>query len=132
MKRGAVVVLALVVPLTACATGVGRLPGETTAARYQPYLGAPIESFTAFSFDGWEAVSRNQVAVWTRFNEAYLLTVWDSCQQLDFAQRIGIKSTVGRVSRLDSIRVGRERCPIQEIRPINITRYKADRAAMTR
>jgi hypothetical protein len=127
MKRHAIVIVMLL--LSACATGVGRMPGATPLERYQPYLGTPIQSFTAFSFDGWEAVGRNQVVVWTQINDAYLITVWDSCQDLNFAHRIGIRSTGNTVSRLDSIRIGHDRCPIQEIRPIDVKHYKADRAA---
>ena len=77
-------------------------------------------------------MGRNQVVVWTQINDAYLITVWDSCQDLNFAPRIGIKSIGNTVSRLDSIRVGRDRCPIQEIQPIDVKRYKADRAAGAR
>jgi Family of unknown function (DUF6491) len=125
-------VVAVVVLLAGCATGISRLPGEAPLERYQPYLGPPIQSFTAFRFDGWEMVSRNQLIVWTGINHAYLITVWDSCQNLNFAQRVGIPSIGSTVSRLDSVHVGRERCPIQEIRPVDIARYKADRAARAR
>jgi hypothetical protein len=115
--------------LPGCATGIARLDGETSVDRYRPYLGDPIDHFTAFSFDGWEFGGGNQVVVWTGVNEAYLITVWNSCRDLDFAQHIGVTSTGNSVSRMEVVRVGRQRCPIEEIRPIDIRGYKADRAA---
>jgi hypothetical protein len=104
------------------------MSGESALERYQPYVGAPVDRFVAFRFDGWESVSRTQLVIWTRFNEAYLVKVWDTCRDLEFAQRIGIKSTGSSVSRFDSIRVGRDHCPIEEIRPIDIARYRSDQA----
>jgi len=66
--------------------------------------------------------------VWTGVNEAYLIRVWSTCTDLNFAHRIGVTSTGHTVSRLESIRVGRQRCPIEDIRPIDVHGYKADRA----
>ena len=128
MKRLALMA-ALIVVMAGCATGITRMKGESAAVRYEPYLGAPIDQFTAFHFNGWESAGRNQVVVWTGVNEAYLLTVWGTCTDLNYAHRIGITSTGNTVNRLESLRVGRERCPIEEIRPIDVAGYKADRAA---
>jgi hypothetical protein len=122
--------MALLVLVGGCATGVARMKTETPVTRYQPYLGTPIERFTAFRFDGWELVGHNQVVVWTGVNEAYLLTVWDSCQDLEYAERVGLSSTGHTVSRLESLSVGQQRCPIESIRPIDIGRYKADSAGL--
>jgi hypothetical protein len=118
--------------LAGCATGTGvaRMKNETPVDRYRPYIGTPIDHFTAFRFDSWESVGPNQVAVWTGVNEAYLITVWDTCRNLNFAQHIGVTSTGNTVSKMESLRVGRDRCPIESIRPIDIRRYKDDRAAL--
>jgi hypothetical protein len=115
--------------LTGCATGISRLDGERGVDRYRPYLGEPIDHFTAFDFQGWEYAGDNQVVIWTGVNEAYLLTVWSTCTELDFAQRIGVTSTGNTVSRMEAVRVGGQRCPIEVIQPIDIRAYKADRAA---
>jgi hypothetical protein len=122
--------IALTLLSAGCATGVARMHGDAPVTRYQPYLGAPIEQFTAFRIDGWELAGHNQVVIWTGVNTAYLLTVWDSCQDLDFAQHIGISRTGSTVHRLESVTVGRQRCPIESIRPIDIRQYKADSAAL--
>lgn len=121
-------VAALIAVLAGCATGIARMNGETGMQRYQDYVGAPIDQFTAFDFNGWELAGRDQVVVWTGVNEAYLIRVWSTCTDLNFAHRIGVTSTGHTVSRLESIRVGRQRCPIEDIRPIDVHGYKADRA----
>ena len=41
MQRQATAI-ALLLLLSACATGVGRMPGKTALERYQPYVGTPI------------------------------------------------------------------------------------------
>lgn len=128
MKRFALMA-ALIVLLAGCATGIARMKSEIGAERYQSYLGASIDQFSAFHFNGWESAGRDQVVVWTGVNEAYLLTVWSTCTDLNYAHRIGVTTTGHTVSRLESLRVGRERCPIEEIRPIDVGGYKADRAA---
>jgi len=112
-----------------CAADVARMKTETTIERYRPYVGGPIDNFTVYNFNGWELAGHNQVVIWTGVNEAYLLTVWDTCPNLDFAQGIGISSTNHAISRSETLRVGRDSCPIQSIRPIDIRRYKEDRAA---
>jgi hypothetical protein len=129
MNRNALLIAVLVF-LAGCATGVARMKTETAVDRYRPYIGTPIDQFTAFRFDGWELAGPNQVVVWTGVNEAYLITVWKSCRDLNFAQQVGVTSTGHTVSRMESIRVGRERCPIESIRPIDIRTYKEDRAAL--
>ena len=97
--------------------------------RYLPFATAPIDRFTWLGrFDSWQSLDQTHLVVWTSPNNAYLLTVWNSCIDLPFAQRIGVTSTSGTVSaRLDSVLVHRQTCPISEIRPID---YKAMKEAM--
>jgi hypothetical protein len=129
MKRAFLAVALCATALAGCAGGLARLRGEDAGQRYVQYAGTPIEKFAAFRFDGWTPVSRNQLVVWTGVNEAYLLTVWDSCRDLQFANRVGVSSTTRTVSRFEHVTVGRDRCPISEIRPIDVRQMKADRLA---
>jgi hypothetical protein len=96
---------------------------------YARYAGAPVEDFTAFHLDNWEAVGRNQLVLWTGFDKAYLLQVWDTCPDLNFAHLIGVTKTGYTISRLDVIRVDGSRCPIAKIQPIDMKKMKEDRAA---
>jgi hypothetical protein len=114
---------------TGCATGVSRLSSETPLERYMNYAGTPVNSFTAFNVTGWTSLSDTRLVVWTGVNEAWLLTVWSGCQELSFADRIRIKSTGSSIMRGDTVLVRRDRCPIAEIRPIDVKRMKADREA---
>jgi len=101
---------------------------EQTLARYMDYAGEPVDSFSYLGrFDGWRSLGRDRVVVWTGVNDAYLLTVQQPCQDLQFAQRIGVTSTGSTVSRgFDSVKVGNNQtCRITEIRPVNYKDLKA-------
>ena len=67
---------------------------------------------------------------WTGVNEAYLVTVWDTCRDLQFTQQIRVVSGIdNQISRFDKVMVGRDTCPIKEIRPIDVRQMKADMSA---
>jgi len=132
MKRTAfrtAVLAAAAMALVGCTAGVSRLSSETPLERYSSYAGEPVNSFTAFDINGWTALSDTKLVVWTGVNEAWLLTVWSGCQELSFADRIRIKSTGSTVMRGDTVIVRRDRCPIAEIRPIDVRQMRADREA---
>jgi hypothetical protein len=129
MKRTFALALLAIPLLAACATGVARLKGDAAEQRYSDYAGAPVERFTAFDINGWTPVSRDTLVIWNGLNEAWLLKVWDQCRDLQFADHIAVTSTTHTVSRFEQVRVGRDRCPISEIRPVDVKRMRADRAA---
>jgi Family of unknown function (DUF6491) len=130
MKR-ILLAAAVLLVVSGCAADLVRRPSPP-ALKYHDYAGPPIDDFYVFRFDGWEVVGRDELVVWTGLNEAYLLKVWDTCPDLEFALRIGVTTTSSRVSRFDKVRVGRERCPISQIQRIDIARLKADRAKAAR
>ena len=97
---------------------------------YLPYAGEPVDRFQFWDLQRWELVGDYKVVVWPRLNEAYLLTVDPPCQDLRWAQKIGVTSTANSVSkRFDSVLVGKFKCRINEIRPIDYKKYLADRKA---
>jgi hypothetical protein len=102
---------------------------EAAQAQYLAYAGEPIDQFTYLGrFDSWRALSRTQLIVWTTVVDAYLLTVQEPCNNLLFANRIGVSATFGTVHRgLDSVLIRDDRCPISEIRPVDYRRMRADR-----
>ena len=106
-----------------------KLTGDKATFRYADYAGMPVEGFQAHLIDGWTSVSQTQLVVWTGVNDAYLIKVWNTCQDLQYAEHVGITSTASRVSTFEKVRVGRETCPISEIRPIDVKRMRADRQA---
>ena len=132
MKTLTAIILAGVLASACATTPTGgslleRSTGDKAYARYEPYLGEPVDSFTMFRHDSWEPVNRNQLVLWTGVNDAYLLTVMQPCQELPFANTVGVTTTVNRVSRFDSVLVRGDRCPIELIQPIDVHRMKADR-----
>ena len=129
MKNIALLTVVATLTLGACASSLPRVSEESAIQRYQNYAGQPVDRFTAFNITGWTALSREKLVIWTGANEAWLLTVWNNCQDLEFAERIRLPRTGSSVSRSDVVLVGRDRCPISEIRPIDVRQMKADRAA---
>jgi hypothetical protein len=115
----------VVVPVLAA----GLLAGCATGPKlnYAEYAGEPVKSFYLGSLDGWNAVSRDQIVVWSSFNKAYLLKIAGYCPDLEFANAIAITSTGNTVDKFEKVLVGRDRCLINEIRPLDTKQMKADR-----
>jgi hypothetical protein len=127
----ALLVLAVPVALAACATAPAERPERQlpARARYMPYTGPPIESFTWMArFDGWEALSDNELVIFMGADTAYYLKVWAPCgtQGLPFAHVVGLTTSVGGtvISRLDSVRTQGMNCPIDEIRRLDYKRMR--------
>jgi hypothetical protein len=115
--------------LAACGTSASRRE-EAALTEYLPYTGAPIEEFHYFRLDGWQSLGDDRVVIWTSPSDAYMVTVEGPCTELGFTNRLGITSTFGTVSHFEALLVrGGQRCPIKEIRPINVKQLNADRAA---
>jgi Family of unknown function (DUF6491) len=107
--------------LAACASQSPRERDAEAYELYHDFAGAPVNDFTYLgTYDGWRSLGRNVLAVQTTLNEAYLITVYGPCSDLQFAQTIGLTSTANTVHRgLDSVLVGRDKCTISEIRPVD-------------
>jgi hypothetical protein len=122
--------------LAACTTVPADRPGSElpARARYMPYVGPPIDSFTwMLRFDGWEALSDSELIVFMGPNTAYYLKVWSPCgtQGLRWAHVVGLTSSVGGTvtARLDSVRTQGMNCPISEIRKLDYQRMRAEARA---
>ena len=94
---------------------------------YREYAGEPVKSFDLYHFDGWSAVSKDQLVVWSGFDKAYLIKVTGYCPDLQYATAIGVTSTANQVDKFEKVIVGRDKCLINEIRPIDTKQMKADR-----
>jgi hypothetical protein len=123
--------------LASCASSTHQSDQERRA-QFAAYAGPPIQQFTWLGhFYSWDALSKDQLVVFTTPSDAYLLKVWPNCD-LRFAsnsrgdETIGVTSTSGTVSAgLDSVienssAVGHQRCPISEIRKVDYRRMRAD------
>jgi len=106
---------------------------ERALARYTSYAGPSIKSFNWLGrFDSWEPLGKDHLLVYTQPNEAYLLKVSGPCDVRFATGPVGITSTNSTVyAGLDSVVVnssaaGTWQCPIDEIRPVDVRRMKAD------
>jgi hypothetical protein len=114
--------------LTACSGIPLQEREQAQRDRYEAYAGPPVDQFTYLGrYDSWQPIGTNALVVWTSINQAYLIKVAPPCDNLQFANRVGLTSTAGTVSaRFDFVKVGHWRCPIQEIRPVDYLRMKQD------
>jgi len=129
MKTLLVLIAAGVLASACSVTGLKRSSGEQLLSRYEPYVGEPIHSFSALRQDSWQPVSRTQLVLWTGLNDAYLLTIGNNCPSLMFTNRVLVTTSASSISTLDTVIVGANRCPIQQIQPIDVKRMRADRNA---
>jgi hypothetical protein len=128
-RYGHALILLLVAIVTVACSGIPRRTRDQEALeQYLQYAGPPIDHVTYLGhYDNWQAVGQYQLVLWTGINDAYLVTVNSPCENLRFAQRIGITQTANTIStRFDAVLVHGWRCPIAEIRPINYLKMRQD------
>jgi hypothetical protein len=124
--------------LGACASNSQSPAGSGTPAqqqaliRYTAYAGPPLPYFAWLGrFWSWEALSKDQLVVWTTANEAYLLKIWPPCDLRFAGIGIGISSTANTIyAHTDSVVIrsgtaGPLTCPIDSIRKIDVQRMRA-------
>ena len=129
MTKTAAVILSSVALLSGCAATLKKL--NEPKLNYTEYAGEPVKSFYMRSTDnGWSPVSKDQVVVWAGINEAYLIKVAGYCPDLQFVNAIGVTNSAGTVDKFEKIIAGRDKCFIEEIRPIDTKQMKADRKLM--
>jgi len=116
-------------PVLAAVLGTALLAGCATGPKldYTDYAGEPVKSFYMNTFDGWTVVSKDQLVVWTGLNKAYLLSITGYCPDLQFANAIAVTSTANTVDKFEKVIVGKDRCFINEIRPLDTKLMKEDR-----
>lgn len=120
--------LATAAVLTACSGIPLKEREQAERDRYEAYAGQPVDHFTWFGhYDGWDPIGPHELVVWTDINRAYLVKVASPCEDLRFANRMGLTSTASTVyAKFDYVTVRGWRCPIQEIRPIDYKRLRED------
>src|SRR5688572_18411182 len=125
MKISLVALALAAASLAGCASTLAKLNGPKLD--YTEYAGEPVKSFYMNDFDGWAAVSKDQIVVWSGINKAYLIKVTGYCPDLQFANAIAVTSTANTVDKFEKVIVGRDRCLISEIRPLDTKQMKEDR-----
>lgn len=110
-----------------CAAALCAGCGTTPKLDYNEYAGQPVKSFYMPDFEGWSPVSKNQLVVWAGSNKAYLINVTGYCPNLEYANTIAVTSTGNTVDKFEKVIVGRDRCFIETIRPVDVKQMKEDR-----
>src|SRR5262245_55379106 len=128
-KSSLVVIVSTMALLSGCAATLKKL--SEPKLNYTEYAGEPVKSFYMRSTDnGWSPVSKDQLVVWAGINEAYLIKVAGYCPDLQFVNAVGVTNSGGTVDKFEKVLVGRDKCFIEEIRPIDTKQMKADRKLM--
>ncbi|HEU0224771.1 MAG TPA: DUF6491 family protein [Steroidobacteraceae bacterium] len=126
----ACVALALAALLIGGCAGTRQREGEISDRdRYWHYAKEEVPSFSSLGrISGWRPLGRNELVVWTRFDEAYILRVDPGCFELDTAIGIRLESRVSGMisSGFDWVRVGRDRCRILKIFPMDYRLMKQE------
>lgn len=130
IRKALPVIVAAVAVLAAGCAGTRQRDGEPSEReRYWHYAKEEVPSFSSYGrISGWRPLGRNELVVWTRFDEAYILRVDPTCYELDTAVGIRIESRVsGTISSgFDWVRVGRNRCRILSIHPMDYRLMKQE------
>jgi hypothetical protein len=118
-----------VAALAAC-SGLAPQASRPSLARYMQYAGAPIQRFNYRDSDyGWQSASADTLVVFVA-RDVYVLGVSPPCSQLQFAQRIRLRTAIsGTVSRYDYVLFDDQQCLIDEIRPVDYQRMQQDAAS---
>ena len=125
--------LAAMLALSACASGP-RMSAEEKLAAYVAAAGEPVKSFNYFGrISGWTPIDDRNIAVWTRAQEAWLLTFNGSCRDAEWAPAISLTHQGNSVyAGFDDVRVhgagpgsASFPCRIAEIRPIDTKKVRA-------
>jgi hypothetical protein len=97
-------------------------------AAYAAATAAPVNSFLLTgSLWSWEPLGRDQLVIYTRPRQAWLLDV-PGCYNLEYASAIGLTSNLHQVSvGFDKVLTGRQNppCTITRIRAVDVARLKA-------
>lgn len=118
----------LVLALLLAGCGIPRRPEGAALNEYLQFAGPPVDQVRFFRLDSWEVVGRYQLVIYVTPWEAYLTTVAAPCEQLGWVNRLGVTSTVGTLSKFESVVMrDNQHCPILELRPVDVKALKAHR-----
>lgn len=133
MKTTKTLLSALVLAMALGACSTTRQSEAETLALYKAHAGEPVRDFQYFGqINGWTPLGDSALAVWTKPSQAYLLELYGTCPDLDYAPAISLSNMMSRVSaRFDSVTVHgggtgsiRIPCRIETIRPLDVKALK--------
>ena len=123
-----ILMLLAVIVLGAC-SGIPLKERQTELRdRYHQYAGAPVDSITHLGpFDSWTPIDKHELVIWTNINDAYLIEVESSCEDIMHADRIRLTRTGNTVyQKFDFVEVDQWKCRIKSIQPVDYLQMKKD------
>ena len=130
LRRFPILLILLAALLGACSAVPYRERQQQRLAQYQRYAGEPIEKFHYFHLEDWEILGPQTLALRTSLRDSYLITVKPVCNQLEWANTIGVTASSNEVHRrFDAILVRGMACHITEIRPVRYQEMVRDERA---
>lgn len=98
-------------------------------ARYQGYVEAPVDHVHYFRIDGFQYLAPDQLAIWFGVNRMYLVTVQTPCNNLAYANAIGLTSKGNMLyTNFDFVTFDHQRCKVLKLQPVNELKMKQDAA----
>jgi hypothetical protein len=133
---------AAIVPMMLALSACSSLPEQRQAqgqaqrqAAFAEAAGAPVNRFDYAGLYSWEALGPRQMALYTRPDQAWLLSFKAPCYRLDTATGIALTSHQQQVwinfDRVTALNSGVP-CTIAQIQPVDMHRLKAAQTAQRR
>jgi len=98
-------------------------------ARFQHYTEAPVDHVHYYQINGFQYLAPDTVGIWFGVNKLYLLTVETPCNNLAFANGIGLTARNNTLYRnFDFVTFDHQRCKVVKITPVNELQMKRDEA----
>ncbi|MET0329995.1 MAG: DUF6491 family protein [Dyella sp.] len=135
MIKHACATVLMMLALGACSSVPEQRQAQHQAQRQAAFVeaaGAPINRFNYTRFYAWEALGPRQMALFTRPDEAWLLSFKAPCYRLDTTTGIALTSQQQQVwINFDQVTAlhGGLPCTIIKIQPVDMRRLKAAQTA---
>jgi len=120
----------------ALASAAAANPNKQEAAEHSSYFayatGESLQEIRYTELHNWQRDSDSSVILWTRPNRAYLVTLENECWDLRNAKALkvaGVDAFERRLRPTDELQFDGRKCPVEEIRAIDLDAMKRDRAA---
>jgi hypothetical protein len=120
----------------ALAASAGANANATKAEEHSSYFayatGEPLPEIRYSELHNWQRDSDSSVILWTRPNRAYLVTLENECWDLRNAKTLkvaGVDAFERRLRTTDELQFDARKCPVGEIRAIDLEAMKRDNAA---
>lgn len=105
-RRCITVLVLTVMGVTACASSPKKpLTLEEELAERHYYVSEPVEEILQYRIDGWNYIDRRHVILQTGPADHYLVSLINPCHGLSSAEDIAFSTTVGRLTKHDSLLV---------------------------